>query len=37
MNETPFKIIFWINETNIYTTQLKDVSVVNYIGSLFEH
>ena len=20
MNETPFRIFFWINETNIYTT-----------------
>ena len=23
MNETPFKIIFWINETSIYTATLR--------------
>ena len=30
MNETPFKIIFWSNETKIYTNS-EDLGVVNYI------
>ena len=32
MNETHFKIIFYITEANIYATQLHDLGVVNYIG-----
>ena len=31
MNKTPFKTIFWINETKIYTKS-EGLGVVNYIG-----
>ena len=31
MNETPFEIIFFINETKIYTKS-ENLGVVNYIG-----
>ena len=31
MDETPVKIIFWINETKIYTKS-EGLGVVNYIG-----
>ena len=31
MNETPFKVIFWINETKTIQ-QLEHLGVVSYIG-----
>ena len=31
MNETTFKIIFWINETELYTKS-EGLGVVSYIG-----
>ena len=31
MNETPFKIMFWLNATKIYTKS-EDLGIVNYIG-----
>ena len=33
MNETPFKITFWINETKTYTKP-EDLGIVDYIGLL---